>query len=328
MRILYAIQGTGNGHLSRARDIVPHLRRMCETDILVSGTESQVDLGFDIKYQCKGFSFSLNHRGGINVLKSASRNLSPRLLREIVQLPVEDYDLVINDFEPVSAWAARLRGIPSVSLGHQASFQSDQTPRPEKKDPFGEFVLKSYAPCRNWLGFHFDRYDDNIYTPVIRRGIRNLSPENHGHITVYLSAISDKRLLPVLQQIPEVQWQVFSRLCKKTYRAANVWVEPVDNDRFIQSLTNCMGILCGAGFETPAEALYLGKKLCVLPIRGQYEQNCNAAALRKMGVSVLQRLKVESLKKWIHESTVVPVYFPDQTEMILERLLSYHIYRR
>jgi UDP:flavonoid glycosyltransferase YjiC (YdhE family) len=49
----------------------------------------------------------------------------------------------------------------------------------------------------------------------------------------------------------------------------------------------CNGIITGGGFETPAEALYMGKKLMSIPIRGQYEQRCNAAALAQMGVTVL-----------------------------------------
>ena len=39
MKILYAIQGTGNGHLSRARDIIPILQKKGDVDILVSGTQ-------------------------------------------------------------------------------------------------------------------------------------------------------------------------------------------------------------------------------------------------------------------------------------------------
>ena len=54
---------------------------------------------------------------------------------------------------------------------------------------------------------------------------------------------------------------------------------------FNQSLIHCTGIITGGGFETPAEALHLGKKLMAIPIRGQYEQQCNAAALKEMGVS-------------------------------------------
>ena len=41
MKILYAIQGTGNGHLSRSMDIVPLLKKMGEVDVLVSGTQGE-----------------------------------------------------------------------------------------------------------------------------------------------------------------------------------------------------------------------------------------------------------------------------------------------
>ena len=37
MKILYAIQGTGNGHIARAEDIVPVLKRFGTLDVLVSG---------------------------------------------------------------------------------------------------------------------------------------------------------------------------------------------------------------------------------------------------------------------------------------------------
>jgi UDP:flavonoid glycosyltransferase YjiC (YdhE family) len=32
MKILYAIQGTGNGHIARAFDVIPHLKRHGEVD--------------------------------------------------------------------------------------------------------------------------------------------------------------------------------------------------------------------------------------------------------------------------------------------------------
>ena len=52
MKVLYAIQGTGNGHLSRARDIIPILlSKNIELDILVSGIQADVDLPFNIKYK-------------------------------------------------------------------------------------------------------------------------------------------------------------------------------------------------------------------------------------------------------------------------------------
>jgi hypothetical protein len=44
MKILFGIQGTGNGHISRAREIVPLLQQYGEVDLIVSGTEAEVSL--------------------------------------------------------------------------------------------------------------------------------------------------------------------------------------------------------------------------------------------------------------------------------------------
>lgn len=60
MKILYGIQGTGNGHLSRAMEVVPHLQKMGDTDILISGIQGDLTLPFPIKYQFYGLGF-MNH---------------------------------------------------------------------------------------------------------------------------------------------------------------------------------------------------------------------------------------------------------------------------
>ena len=70
MKVLFAIQGTGNGHISRAREIVPLLRKRCETDILISGYQADLDLPFEVKYRLQGLSFIFGKRGGIGVGKT------------------------------------------------------------------------------------------------------------------------------------------------------------------------------------------------------------------------------------------------------------------
>ena len=117
-------------------------------------------------------------------------------------------------------------------------------------------------------------------------GVRSVfrQSETKPHYTVYLPSYSDKRIIGVLSEIKNIEWQVFSKHNKKTYREGNLFIRPIENDTFIQSLLSCTGILCGAGFETPAEALYLKKKLLAIPMKGQYEQQCNAAALATLGV--------------------------------------------
>lgn len=325
MKILYGIQGTGNGHLSRARDLVPRLRAYGEVDLLVSGTESQIDLPYPVRYRGKGFSFLYNRRGGINYARSGWHNFSLQLYREIRDLPVTQYDLVVNDFEPVSAWAARWRGVPIVALGHQAAFLSPQVPRPAQVSAFGEAVLRYYAPASRGVGFHFEAYDDFIFPPVIRGDIRHATPDDAGHYTVYLPAFHEKRLLALLAQLPEVRWEVFSKYTRQPWQQGQVQVRPISAAAFTQSLLTCRGILTGAGFETPAEALYLGKKLFVVPIRGQYEQQCNAAALARLGVPVSWRPGPDflpQLREWVETGTARRLSFPDQTEAALARALA------
>ncbi len=65
MKILYAIQGTGNGHISRAREIVPLLQQYGELDLLVSGTEAEVSLAQPLKYKYHGISFVFGSMVGL-----------------------------------------------------------------------------------------------------------------------------------------------------------------------------------------------------------------------------------------------------------------------
>jgi len=258
MKVLYAIQGTGNGHVARAREIVPILQELCDLELMISGIQSDVQLSQDIDYKYKGASFVFGKRGGVDIWETYLRNQIGRIIREYRDFPVEKYDLVINDFEPISAWKARNKGVPCVSLSHQCAVLSPKAPKPKQSDLVGWAVLNRYAPTDAQYGFHFDRYADNIYTPVIRSEIRNLSPENKGHYTVYLPAYDDHWLLKHLGQFKDVKWEVFSKHNKQAKTIGSVHIQPVNNKDFIESLRTCEGTLCGAGFEAPAEALCLG----------------------------------------------------------------------
>ena len=326
MKVLYAIQGTGNGHISRARDIVPILQERTELDLLVSGTQADVALPYPVKYQLKGMSFIFGKSGGVDLLETYRKTDTRRLYRDVRQLPVEQYDLVINDFEPVSAWACRFKKIPCVSLSHQSAILSQESPQPEKKDRVGERILRHYAPAQTHYGFHFACFDEHIFTPVIRRQVRQTDVRNLGHYTVYLPAYSDEKIIKRLTKIKGVAWQVFSKHTRQQYREKNVFIRPIENEQFVQSLAEGEGILCGAGFETPAEALYLNKKLMVVPMRNQYEQHCNAAALKTLGIPVLKNFKKKRLPQieiWVDRGRPLEINYPDITDEVIEQVLTH-----
>ncbi len=328
MKILYAIQGTGNGHLSRARDIIPHLEQQGTVAILVSGTQADVDLGYPVTYKCKGLSFVFGKNGGVDLIATYKKSKLKQLWQEIKSLPVEDYDLVINDFEPVSAWACILRRKVCMGLSHQAAVLNPHVPKPGHIDLAGTALLKYYAPVTMQYGFHFKNYDDHIFTPVIRQQVRALAATNKGHYTVYLPAYDDKRIIKVLSQFKSTHWQVFSKHNKTKFTQQNITIQPIYNEAFIESMAAAEGVLCGAGFETPAEALYLQKKLMVIPMKGQYEQQCNAAALKKMGVPVIKSLKKkhgDKIKRWLRSQELIAVDYPDETKEIIATLIQqYH----
>ncbi len=329
MKILYAIQGTGNGHLSRAREIIPILQQKGDLDLLISGTQADVDLPHPVKYRFKGLCFIFGKKGGVDVMATYRKSNLKRLYEEIKSLPVEDYDLVINDFEPVSAWACKRKHKHCIGLSHQAAVIHKNTPKPEKKDLIGKSILHNYAPVSVAYGFHFANYSEDIFTPVIRSEIRKPLAETNPHYTVYLPAYSDKRIIRVLSEIKNIEWQIFSKHNKETYREGNLFFRPIENDAFIQSLIHCTGILCGAGFETPAEALFLKKKLLVIPMKGQYEQQCNAAALETLGVPVIKSLKekhLDKIKSWTKNTQTIPVLYPDITEKIIDMVIRENIF--
>jgi len=324
MRILYAIQGTGNGHISRARAIVPLLQQYGNLDLLISGTQADVSLIENVKYELHGFSFIFGRKGGVNHYETWRTMNLPRFVRDMNKLPLEDYNLIINDFEPVTAWACKRKGLESVGLSHQASFQSRNVPRPKSID-WAQLVLKYYAPASHYVGFHFEKYDHFINTPVIRSQIRELQVRDDGHYTVYLPAIDDKFLIPILHQLPHVQWQVFSKHAIVGYTSKNVQVNLINNEQYNASLASCTGLLTGGGFEGPAEALFLGKKLLVVPMKFQYEQQCNAFALKKFGIPVIwgsNKNWLPVLKEWIDHGRVIHVDYPDETASVIDRLVK------
>lgn len=327
MKILYAIQGTGNGHVTRAIELVPEFQKRADVDVLISGQQYDIKLPFKVKYRFNGLSFVFGKNGGVDVWKTYLKLNSIRLFQEIRLLDLSKYDLIISDFEPVSCWAAYRQKKTCIGLSNQVATLHPMAPKPDKIDLLGKLVLQNYAPSMFNYGFHFKALDKNIFTPVIRKVVRELVPTLEGHYVVYLPSYSDEKLVKLLKKLPQVKWHVFSKHTKEKYRTKNVKVYPILPSKFLKSMASANGVICNAGFGTASEALYLRKKLLVIPMKKQYEQHCNAAMLASMGVSVLNKLNKDTLsdvKKWLRSSKLVKVDYPDNAAEIVDTILSNH----
>ncbi len=326
MRILYGIQGTGNGHFSRAKEFIPILKEHGSVDILVSGSNADVSLGHPITFRRSGLSYTFGRNGGIDYLDTAKNFRPIRFIEDVRAMDVDRYDLIITDFEPITAWAAKLAGRQCFGLSHQAAFLSAKTPRPAAPNPGTELLFKNFAPCTDPIGLHYKSYDEFIWTPIIRSDVRELNPTSGEHITVYLPAYGDDVLLPIFHAFPLIQWHVFSKHCKTAYASENVWVRPVRNEDYLKSLEACRGLISGGGFEAPAEGLYLGKPMLIVPMRDQYEQKCNAEALKEFGVMSVDAVDAQFpsvVEQWLDEtSTSIRIDFPNQTIPIVEHMMK------
>ena len=111
-------------------------------------------------------------------------------------------------------------------------------------------------------------------------------------------------------------------------KVKNISIQPINNKKFIRSLATSSGVLCGAGFETPAEALFLKKKLLVIPMKKQYEQFLNAAALNDIGVPVIKNLKPKNdsiIQSWIEHKQNIDVHYENNIQEIIDRILENHM---
>ena len=329
MKALYAVQATGNGHISRAKEIIPYIRTNIEVDVLLSGTSSEIELGFPIRFRLKGLSFEFGKNGGINIFKSIFKLNFWQFFKDVKRLPLKEYDFVINDFEPVSACACVIKKKHCIALSHQYSLLNNKAPKPIKNSKLSNLILRYYAPSSIGYGFHFKPYTSNTYLPIIKKEFKNVfSPIKKNFFVVYLPAFDDNKIIGVLSKIHKTNWVVFSKYSKKKYKVDNIKIRPVSNKSFNRKLMNCRGVLCGAGFETPSEALFLKKKLLVIPMKNQYEQQCNAMALKEIGVPVIydfNKKNIKKLKDWISSKKIIRVDFSESPRKVINRLFIDYI---
>ena len=65
----------------------------------------------------------------------------------------------------------------------------------------------------------------------------------------------------------------------------------------------------------------------VIPMKTQYEQHCNAAALKLLDVHIIKSLKKKHHSKigdWLNNKMSVEVEYPDNAGQIIETILENH----
>jgi len=325
MKILYGVQGTGNGHLSRARAMARHFKeKNIDVSYLFSGRSREsyfeMDAFGDFEVR-KGLTFAVEN-GQVNYLKTVFKNNPITFIKEVKNLDLTPYDLVLCDFEPVTGWASKLQKKPVIGFGHQSAFRH-KIPI-EGKDPIAQLVMKYFAPTNIGIGLHWHHFDQPILPPIIHLDDVGKAQVQKNKVLVYLPFDSEASFDPVFSQFKDFEFYFYHPDYKEEFDSGNLHKRPLSVQKFQQDLQTSSSVICGAGFELPSECIQFGKKLLVKPVKHQMEQASNAAALVQLGMGQsMKELDAGIIKQWLQSgNTNRNKNYPDVAKALVDWILA------
>lgn len=315
MRILYAVQATGNGHITRARAMLPALHQAgISVDFLFSGRprEQLFDMQcFGDFRHYEGFTFK-TEAGSVKHWQTLKAARVAQFFADIRSIDLGGYDLLLNDFEPVTAWAARRHKLPSLGLAHQYALRYG-LPGTHKA-----FWLKSaidtFTPLDRYLGVHWQAFEQPILPPLLSLNATARLPAGslqEPFVLVYLPFEAIGQVVQWLQSLSAYRFKLYADV-PEAADLENVMVRPLSRETFPLDLQQSEGVICNTGFGLCSEALMLGKKILTKPLSGQIEQYSNACILEQMRrATVMQVFDQKLAQSWLEQPNVTPVVYPD-----------------
>lgn len=329
MRVLFLVQSEGRGHLSQAIALASILRKygIELSGVIVGKNSNRVLPAYFIKrihaeiHQLNSFSFVYDsEKKGIRIWDTLIQNMrcfpaylsSVRKLHEVIK--DKKPDVIINFYEPLVALhflMYPLCSIQRISVGHQYLTLHKNYIFPDGYF-FNKLFFKLYTRftalgSKKLLALSSDLFVDErkilVVPPILRSELSYYrQPESHPIILAYVvSPGFVSEIQELAKRFPEYHFLVFSDLPGENL--VNLTHHLPDDRIFLYYLHRCEFYLSTAGFESVCEALYLQKKIFLVPVKGHFEQMSNAEEFSTLpcvfcGTSFLQftpQLPFESL---------------------------------
>ncbi|WP_444901943.1 MJ1255/VC2487 family glycosyltransferase [Microbulbifer sp. SSSA007] len=300
MKILYGVQATGNGHIARSRTLAMALQKYPELEIqwLFSGRPKENLFGMEIfgdYWWRRGLTF-IHREGKLKTFETIQKLGFFQFKKEVSELPIDEFDLIISDYEPVTAWAAKIRKKASVGIGHQYAFLYP-IPAP-RFNWLAHNILRIFAPTQKSLGLHWHHFGHPILPPIVPPQ-KGPDQDAGSHILVYLPF---EHPVPMLEELSKVDDQfIVYGIPENLPAAENICLKAPSTTGFQRDLANSRAVICNSGFELLAETLALGKPILSRPLASQFEQLANAKALNQLGLAkIVQCINAQSIINWLN----------------------------
>jgi uncharacterized protein (TIGR00661 family) len=311
------VQATGNGHISRSREVIRELKELGHNvRVILSGRDSSLLWEMEVfrPYETfRGLTFSY-HRGKLQYIQTVLQLNFVQFYRDIHSFDAAGYDLVVTDFEPLSARIARQNKLPLIGIGHQYAFTHDIPV--VGGNPLARFVLNNFAPADFPVGLHWHHFKQPILPPIIPNHIVQDQRILENKIIVYLPFEKSEDIIALLKEFQSHDFYIYHRF-KQAEDQKNIHMRPYSRTGFLTDLAECNGVICNAGFELVSEALHLGKKILVKPLTGQIEQLSNAMviSLLKLGMA-MKRLDKNKVTQFLNISAGAAIKYPNVARII------------
>lgn len=297
-KILYGVCGIGNGHFYRQKPIIDLLLKEGHQLLFFAYGESYnklihlVDpatvILVDVPY-LPGNNDGLDFKSAIACNKNYNieRNLNAfAVTQQLIGRP----DLVISDYEPLSAQYGYAYDAPILTIDQQSKFLTHCTP-PELNgfNSIDEQMrLRMFFPKANRVACSFFKLPQNktdvlIVPPVYRNEILNIksTPISKTYL-IYLSAQNGfnqslDSIVSILLKRPET----FHIFTKDPYpNTNNIQIHPYNDADFVSLLATTSGVISTAGHNLLSECMYLNIPVYSMPL-SLYEQQLNSYIIGK-----------------------------------------------
>ena len=307
--ILYGVNGEGSGHSTRAKEVILHLQRQGHSVHVVSFDRGLRNLSesfavteiFGLRCAYVNNRVRYRHTLAKNLLKA------PRAARSLKQLArlVEEkkIELVITDFEPLTAHVAHRKRLPLIAIDNQHAITNTRVSLPcgyGRDAAAVKLVTRMMTPRADaYLVLSFfpapvKRRNTFLFPPILRQEVLAAMPHSGDYALVYVTSPA-RDLAALLKQV-RYKFIAYGFGCEG--QNGNILFKKPGMESFLHDLAGCGAVIANAGFSLVSEALHLGKPYLAVPVQNQFEQTFNAYYVGKIGYGAfwekLSKEKVES----------------------------------
>ena len=251
--------------------------------------------------------FKIDKEGqGISISKSLLSSFlnSPRYLGSVkkIRKVVKESrpDALISFYEPLVGLYLRLHRDkrPSFFIGHQY-FMNHPAFNSYFKSPLIKKTFEIYnnftAPKKGIklaLSFseELDYPEKNLFVcpPLIRKAVKTSGQDGNFYLLYLLNHGYSEKIISWSRNNPGIKIEAFRRQPEKEEEviSEDLSFHNLSGEKFLNFLKNCQAYISTAGFDSIAEAAYLGKKIMMVPTKNHFEQEYNAIDAERVKIAL------------------------------------------